>query len=99
MCDKPHRYTVEVIGQKVRYAGTDQDEAISALLTVNPDCGEEGQIIAEHDLGTSTSYCHAESDRLESEAIKLGADMEQKYLDAYDAFHGDGPYALANQDW
>lgn len=98
-CTSAHRYTVEVVGRPARYIGTDEDEAVSALLTVDEDRGEEGYVVAEHDSGNATVYCPAESNRIENEAIKAAADMDAKWQDATEAFHGDGPYALANQDW
>ena len=99
MCDKPHTYTVEVIGQPVRYVGTDEDEAVSALLGIDEDRDEEGYVVAEHIVDLGTSYCSAESNHIENEAIGARADMESKWADAVEAFHGEGPYALANQDW
>ena len=99
MCDQSHRYTVEVIGKPVRYVGTDEDEAVSALLTINPDYDEEGHVVAEHVDGDATVYCPAESNRLENEAIKARDHMETQWAAAHEAFHGEGPYALANQDW
>ena len=101
MCNMSHTYTVEVIGQKARYVGNDEDEAISALLGINPDYDEEGYVVAEHGDGIAgtTVYCPAESNRIENEAIKAQAHMETQCQNAYEAFHGDGPYALANQDW
>ena len=98
MCDKSHNYTVEVIGKPVRYVGTDEDEAVSALLSINPDYDEEGYVVAEHE-DNGTVYCPAESSRIENEAIKAQADMEAKWAQAHEAFHGEGPYAIANQDW
>ena len=103
MCDKPHNYTVEVVGQPVRYIGTEEDDAISALLSISDD--EEGYVVAEHETdvvasnGPGTSYCLAESNRIENEAIKAQAHMETQWAAAHEAFHGEGPYALANQDW
>ena len=70
MCDKTHRYTIEVIGQPARYAGTDADEAVSALLSVDTDNGEEGYAVAEHDEGDRTSYCRAESAVIECAALR-----------------------------
>lgn len=78
-----HHYTVEVTGKPIRYAGTDVDEAVSALLTINPGYGEEGYVVAEHISGDVTTYCPPESNRLENEAIAAQAHM--------------GDYALASQ--
>jgi hypothetical protein len=96
MCNLTHTYTVEVIGSPVRYAGTDEDEAVSALVSINYD--EEGYVVAEHE-DNGTAYCPAESGRIESEAIKAQDHMERQWAAAREAFHGEGPYALANQDW
>lgn len=63
-----HHYTVEVIGQVIRYAGTSADDAVSALLTVDTDDDEEGYVVAEH-ATAPISYCRRESDRLECAAI------------------------------
>lgn len=93
-CTSTHRYTVEVVGRPTRYIGPDEDDAISALLTINPDYDEEGYIVAEHDSGGAAVYCPAESGRIENEAIKAAADMASKWQDAVDAFHGEGPYAV-----
>ena len=104
MCDLSHNYTVEVVGQSVRYTGTEEDDAISALLSISDD--EEGYVVAEHEVdgpvrsnGPGVAYCPAESIRIENEAIKAQADMEAKWAQAHEAFHGEGPYALANQGW
>lgn len=35
----------------------------------------------------------------EREFPRWQADQERKWEDAHDAFNGDGPYAIANQDW
>lgn len=94
MCDKPHTYTVEVTGQAARYSGTDEDEAVSALLTIDPDYDEEGYVVAEHTDGDVTAYCSVESNRIENEAIRARADMDAKWMSAVEAFHGEGPYAL-----
>lgn len=105
MCDREHNYTVEVVGQPVRYIGTESEEAVSALCGIDIDGGEEGYAVAEHETetidsnGPGTSYCRAESERIESEAIAARVDAERKWRDAYEAFHGEGPYAMANQDW
>ena len=107
MCAKSHNYIVEVIGAPVRYIGTDEDDAISALLTISPDEGEEGYVVAEHEsdetgvmsLTGNPSYCPEESNRIESEAIKAADDAERAWEEAHDAFHGVGPYALANQEF
>jgi hypothetical protein len=77
MCDHSHTYTVEVIGQPARYVGASDQEAVSALLTINDD-DEEGYVVAEHfndDIGhgVSTAYCSTESNRLEIEAIVASA--------------------------
>lgn len=91
-----HHYTVEVVGKPVRYAGTSEDEAVSALLTISPDCDEEGYVVAEHaDAGVSV-YCPAESNRIENAAIASAADMEARWADAVAAFHGDGEYAIGS---
>jgi len=97
MCDKAHRYTVEVIGQNPRYVGTDEDEAVSALLSIDLDAGEEGYAVAEHVSGDATVYCRAESAVIECEASKAADHMERAWTEAVEAFHGDGPYAIANQ--
>lgn len=104
MCDKSHNYTVEVVGRPVRYIGTEEDDAISALLSISED--EEGFVVAEHEVdgpvtsnGPGVGYCPAESNRIENEAIKVQAHMETQWANAREAFHGEGPYALANQDW
>jgi hypothetical protein len=97
MCEKAHRYTVEVIGGRPRYVGTDEDEAVSALLTIDPDYGEEGYVVAEHVTGCATTYCPDESNRIEGEAIAAAAAIQAKWQAAVDTFHGDGPYALAHQ--
>jgi hypothetical protein len=68
MCDNAHRYTIEVIGQVPRYAGTDRTEALAALLGVSAGDGDAGYAVAEHDLGDSTSYCPVESKSLERSA-------------------------------
>jgi hypothetical protein len=69
MCDRGnHRYTVEVIGQPVRYAGGNAEEALHALLTIDVDGGEEGYVVAEH-ATAPISYCRVESNRLEVAAI------------------------------
>lgn len=69
MCDKAHRYTVEVIGETPRYTGTVRTEALAALLgVVAPGIGYP---VAEHDLGDRTSYCPAESGALEKSAALL----------------------------
>lgn len=100
MCDRSHTYTVEVIGATPRYSGTSEDEAVSALLTIDPDYDEEGYVVAEHrnpddiGYGPSTTYCPAESNRIENEAITAAAVSEAKRAQAVEAFHGDGPYAL-----
>jgi hypothetical protein len=101
MCNLNHTYTVEVIGQAARYVGNDEDEAVSALLTISEDRGEEGYVVAEHgdSIAGQAVYCSAESNRIENEAIAARADMESKWADAVEAFHGEGPYALANQDF
>lgn len=99
MCEEAHRYTVEVIGGRSRYAGTSQDDAVSALLTIDPDYDEEGYVVAEHVNGCTTAYCPAESNHVESEAVAMRAAMEAKWQAAVDTFHGDGPYVLADQDF
>jgi hypothetical protein len=96
MCDKNHRYTIEIIGQAIRYSGTDEDAALSALLTINPDY-EEGYVVAEHADGETVTYCRTESNRLENEAVKARDHMETQWAAAHEAFHGEGPYAIANQ--
>jgi hypothetical protein len=97
MCGKNHRYTIEVIGQAIRYSGTDEGEALSALLTINPDYDEEGYVVAEHADGETVTYCRAESNRMEGEAVKVRDRMETQWAAAREAFHGEGPYAIANQ--
>jgi hypothetical protein len=74
MCEREHHYTVEVLGQPIRYAGTSADEAVSALLTISED--DEGYVVAEHT--EPVSYCHAESNRLEIEAMT--AELHRKPL-------------------
>jgi hypothetical protein len=74
MCDKAHRYTVEVIGETPRYTGTDKVEALRALTGVVSDTRADGFVIAEHDLGDSTSYCG-----IETRVIKAEADMAAIY--------------------
>ena len=98
MCDKPHTYTVEVTGKPARYIGTDEDEAVSALLTVDPDYDEEGYVVAEDTADGAVIYCSAESNRIENAAIGARFHMEQQWEMAHAAFHGEGPYALANQE-
>lgn len=99
MCDRSHRYTVEHedTAKGACYVGTDQDEAISALLALKAEDDEVGYVTAEHVAGDTVEYCSEESFRLEDEAIKACADMEQKWQDAHAAFHGEGPYAIENQ--
>jgi hypothetical protein len=94
MCDKAHHYTVEVAGQAIRYAGTSAGDALDALCGISED--EEGYVVAEH--AEPVSYCPAESNRLENAAMKAADEFAQSWQDAVDAFHGEGPYALANQD-
>lgn len=106
-CAREHNYIVEVTGQATRYIGTEPDEAISALLAINIDRGEEGYVVAEHAAETATvmsptvlpAYCPEESARIESEAGKARDHMERSWEDARAAFHGDGPYYLGNQDF
>jgi hypothetical protein len=74
MCDRGHRYTIEVIGQVPRYIGTDTGEAVSALLGIDIDNGEEGYVVAEHDEGDRTSYCRPGSQLVEGEALAVGGD-------------------------
>jgi hypothetical protein len=89
---------VEVVGQRIRYAGSDDEAALSALLTIDIDRGEEGYVVAEHPTAP-ISYCRAESERIENEAIKVRGDMAAKWMSAVETFHGEGPYVLANQGW
>jgi hypothetical protein len=98
MCQLSHRYTVEVTGKTARYVGTDEDEAVSALLAIDLDCDEEGYVVAEHTVDGAVIGCPPESSRIENEAIAARVDMDVKWMSAVEAFHGDGPYALANQD-
>ncbi len=67
MCDKAHRYTIEVPGEISRYTGTDKGMAVAALAGLGDD--GEGWAVAEHDLGTSTSYCRMESQLVEIAAL------------------------------
>jgi hypothetical protein len=106
-CTKTHNYTVEdEARQEVRYAGTDQDEAVNALVKLRSH-DECGQVTAEHETDETTvmsltqnpAYCFEESTRIEDEAIKAWDYMETQWQNAHEAFHGEGPYALANQDW
>ena len=77
MCDKAHNYTVEIIGGHALYSDTDAHGAIAALLSIDQDAGEEGYVVAEHETGIVDSngpgsgYCPAESDRIETEAIRI----------------------------
>jgi hypothetical protein len=64
-CGYTHIYTVEVLGQAVRYVGSNADDAVHALLTIDDEV-EEGYVVAEHEPHT---YCHVESNRVECEAI------------------------------
>lgn len=74
MCDKAHRYTIEVIGETPRYAGTDKAQAVAALLGLGDD--GEGWAVAEHDLGTSTSYCRTESQLVEIAALNASLEAD-----------------------
>ena len=67
MCDRNHYYIVEVVGQPIRYAGSDAAEAVNALLTIDSDGGEEGYVVAER-IADHT-YCPGESSRVEATAI------------------------------
>lgn len=70
-CGLPHWYTVEVVGDVIRYAGSDSQGASSALMTIGED--EEGYVVAEHqgDCG----YCPRESGRIE--AMAIAADFDE----------------------
>lgn len=81
MCDRSHTYTIEAIGQRARYVGDSDQEAVSALLGIDIDGGEEGYVVAEHftdDIGAGarTAYCSAESGRIEGEAVRVRADFD-----------------------
>jgi len=74
MCNKAHRYTVEVIGENPRYAGTDKVAAVAALAGLGDD--GEGWAVAEHDLGDSTSYCRTESQLVEIAALNASLEAD-----------------------
>ncbi len=77
MCEHRHWYTIEVVGQPIRYAGSDREAAIGALLTIDIDSDEEGYAVAEYTVIepgtfgaiTGSEYCPAESKQIEIEAI------------------------------
>jgi len=97
-CTRPHRYTVEVVGSPVRYAGTSEDDTLSALIGISED--EEGYVVAEHDvlagrLGCipATEFCGAESNRMESLAMTTADEFASRWQEAL-----DGAYDLAEAD-
>jgi hypothetical protein len=86
-CAKQHNYIVEVIGQATRYIGDVRSEAVSALLTIDLDRGEEGYVVAEHESGDVTTmalrspaYCPAESGDVENEAMRVRLDERARRL-------------------
>lgn len=96
MCDRSHRYTIQdEAQQKTLYTGTSRDEAITALAGLRTG-GECGHVVAGHTF--DGSYCSEESCLLEDDAIRAWDDTTDKWADAAGAFHGEGPYPLANQD-
>jgi len=67
MCEREHLYTVVILGQPARNTRGDSRAARDLLLSIDTDNGEEGYVIANHDDDT---YCPAESNRIENEAIR-----------------------------
>jgi hypothetical protein len=65
-CTQNHTYMVEIINSPVRYVGSNADDAVNVLVTVDVDAGEEGYVVAVH---PDSVYCPAESGRLENLAM------------------------------
>lgn len=96
-CAKRHDYTVENEAQtEVRYSGADEDEAVSALVALRAQ-DECGQVIARHADDGGFVDCDEESSRIEDEAIKAWDHHDRSWQNAYEAFHGEGPYAIEDQ--